>query len=59
LSFSFFLDFPIALSDDPLSRAFLGELCAKTGQKDKAREVLAGLHRSPGDTYAFPRTTTF
>ncbi|HXA09717.1 MAG TPA: tetratricopeptide repeat protein [Chthoniobacterales bacterium] len=44
----------ITLSDDPLPRAFLAELCAKTGQKEKAREILAELRRVPKDTYVSP-----
>jgi tetratricopeptide (TPR) repeat protein len=44
----------IALSDDPLSRALLGHLCAKMGQKEKAREVLADLRRPRPDIYVTP-----
>jgi serine/threonine-protein kinase len=44
----------ITLSDDPLPRAFLGEICARTGEKDKARQILSELHRIPKDTYVSP-----
>jgi TolB-like protein/Tfp pilus assembly protein PilF len=44
----------IALSDDPLPLAFLGHLCAKTGQKEKAREILTRLHQPHPGTYVTP-----
>src|SRR5205823_3445160 len=42
------------LSDDPLPEAFLGHLYAKLGQKEKAREILADLHRPRPGTYVSP-----
>ena len=41
----------VALTDDPLPRAFLGHILARMGNKEKARQILTAIRRPVADSY--------